>query len=245
VACVLVWVLGSLPILPIPRWLLRWRQRAARVWALGLAAICGMRRSVRGTPPRPPFLLVANHLSYLDVILLLTWLDGIFVAKREMRSWPLLGPLAHLAGTIWVRREVRRDAVRVLDEMDEALARGDGVMLFPEGTTSDGSGILPLRPALLDWAAREQFPVHFAALSYRTPAGQPPASRVLSWWGTMPFGAHLVNLLRLSRFDALVEFGATPVRAPTRAELAARLREALLERFTPSGGAAPAGTGQV
>ena len=192
-----------------------------------------MRRLARGTPPEPPFVLVTNHLSYLDILLLHSTVRGVFVAKLEMRTWPLLGLMAHLTGTIWLNREVRRDAVRALDRIGAAVSRGDGVILFPEGTTSSGEGLLPMKSALLDWAAREQFPVHCGAITYRTGPGAPPASQVLCWWGDMTFGSHLMNLLRLRRFDGIVEFAPEPITAPTRGELTRRLAEAITGRLVP------------
>jgi 1-acyl-sn-glycerol-3-phosphate acyltransferase len=229
----LLWALVNLVLLPVPRARVRWRHRVVGTWARGLGWMIGMRCRVIGVPPSAPFFLVSNHLSYVDIILLYTCLDGVFIAKREMRHWPVLGPLANLFGTIWVNREVRRDAVRVLDLIDEAVARGDGVVLFAEGTTSSGDGLLPMRPALFDWAAREQHPVHCASLTYRTPSDSPPAHLVLCWWGKMPFGPHLMNLLRLPRFEATVEFAATPVTAPTRGELAERVQTEIARRFVP------------
>lgn len=231
----LVWALVNLLLLPIPRSRVRWRHRVVRTWARGIARMIGMRRRVIGLPPRAPFFLVSNHLSYIDIILLYTCLDGVFIAKRQMRHWPVLGPLANLFGTIWVNREVRRDAVRVLDLIDEAIARGDGVILFAEGTTSSGEALLPMRPALFDWAAREQYPVHCASLTYRVPSDLPPARLVLCWWGEMPFGPHIMNLLRLRRFEATVEFAAAPIMAPTRGELAARVQAEIARRFVPVG----------
>lgn len=198
-----------------------------------MCRLLGMRRSILGHAPRAPFLLVTNHLSYLDILLLHASAYGVFIAKREMRSWPLLGPLAQLTGTIWVKREVRRDAVRVLDLIDEAIARGDGVMLFPEGTTSSGAAVMPMKPALLDWAAREQYPVHYAAITYRTPPGAPPAELALCWWGAVKFGTHVMGVLRMKRFDAVVDFAAEPITAPTRGVLAERLQRAIAERFVP------------
>ncbi len=228
-----IWMLGSLLSLPVPRARLFWRHFSERHWARGLCRLAGMRRQLIGRPPRAPFLLVTNHLSYLDILLLFSYVDGVFVAKRDMRSWPLLGPLAQLAGTIWVKREVRRDAVRVLDQIDEAIARGDGVLLFPEGTTSNGAGLLPMKPALLDWAAREQYPVHYAAITYRTARHAPPPELAICWWGTMAFATHLWTVLRLRNFDAIVEFGAAPVLAPTRGALAEQLQREIAARFVP------------
>lgn len=232
-ALTLLWAIANLPLLAFPRTKVRWRHRVVGTWARGLALILGMRRRVIGIPPRAPFFLACNHLSYVDIILLYTCIDGVFIAKRQMRHWPVLGPLANLFGTLWVNREVRRDAVRVLDLIDEAIARGDGVVLFAEGTTSSGEALLPMRPALFDWAAREQYPVHSASLTYRTPSNTPPARLVLCWWGEMPFGPHLLNLCRLKRFDATIEFGAAPITAPTRGELAERVQTEITARFVP------------
>lgn len=192
-----------------------------------------MRRQAIGTPPGAPFLLASNHLSFLDILLLLTWLDGVFVAKHEMRSWPLLGPLAGVTGTIWLNREVRRDALRVLEKVGEAIARGDGVILFPEGTTSSGAVLLPMKSALFDWAARERYPVHCAAVTYRTPPGSAPAGAALSWPSGVTFGRHLMTVLRLKRFDAIVDFSADPVVASSRGEVAARVQAAIARRFVP------------
>ena len=229
----LLWAVGHLLLLPFPRARVRWRHRVVGTWARGFAAVLGMRRTILGTPPRAPYFLVSNHLSYVDIILLYTCLDGVFIAKSEMRRWPVLGPLAQLFGTVWLNREVRRDAVRVLDLIDQAIARGDGVILFAEGTTSSGQALLPMRPALFDWAARKQFPVHYVALTYRTPPGAPPAHMAVGWWGEMPFGAHLLNLCRIRGFEATVDFGPVPLPGGTRGELAHQAGKAIGERFVP------------
>lgn len=227
-----LWALGSLMTLLFPRARVRWRHRVVRTWARALAAILRLRVTTTGTPPEAPFFLVANHLTYLDIILLYTRVDGVFIAKQQMRHWPVLGPLAHLFGTIWVKREVRRDAVRVLDLIDEAISRGDGVILFPEGTTSAGNALLPMRPALFDWAAREQYPVHHVAVSYRTEAAV-PAHLVVGWWGAMPFVSHAWDLCRLRRVEGSLDFGRESVLAATRGELAERVERAISARFVP------------
>jgi 1-acyl-sn-glycerol-3-phosphate acyltransferase len=229
----LLWTLVNFLLLPFRRARVRWRHRVVGTWARGFAAVLGMRRTVIGTPPRAPYFLVSNHLSYMDIILLYTCLDGVFIAKSDMRRWPVLGPLANLFGTVWVNREVRRDAVRVLDHVEEAIQRGDGVILFAEGTTSSGQALLPMRPALFDWAARKRFPVHYAALTYRTPPEAPPAHLAVGWWGEMPFGPHLLNLCRIRGFEATVEFGPAPLAGGTRGELAEQAARAIANRFVP------------
>jgi 1-acyl-sn-glycerol-3-phosphate acyltransferase len=234
----LIWAPVSLVMLLFPRARVRWRHRIVRTWARAVTSILNVRISTTGLAPSAPFFLVANHLTYLDILLLYTRVDGVFIAKREMRHWPLLGPLAHLFGTIWVKREVRRDAVRVLDLIDEAIARGDGVILFAEGTTSAGRTLLPMRPALFDWAAREQYPVHYAALSYRTEPGV-PADLVVGWWGAMPIVGHAWNLARLRGMEGSIAFGPEPLTAPTRGELATRVERAIADRFVPLAAAEP------
>jgi 1-acyl-sn-glycerol-3-phosphate acyltransferase len=112
---------------------------------------------------------------------------------------------------------------------------GRGVVLFAEGTSSDGSRVLPLRPALLDGAARSGWPVYAATLSYRTGPGDPPAAEVLCWWGDMTFLPHLAGVCRLRRSHARVAFSERPVRADDRRALASQLHRELTLSFVPSG----------
>jgi 1-acyl-sn-glycerol-3-phosphate acyltransferase len=188
----------------------------------------------RGAAPTTPFFMVTNHLSYLDVPLLASGLDATFVAKREVRSWPLFGPVAHAIGHIFVDRDVPRDAIRAGERMRAAFQAGNGVVLFAEGTSSDGQQVLPLRTALLDWAAHDQVPVATATLGWRSDPRDPPAGEVLCWWGEMAFLPHLWRVCSLRPCYAFVTFGAV-VREPERRRLAASLHHALSERFTPSG----------
>lgn len=230
----LVWLGGRLLTTGSAARQLRWRHRFLRGWSRGVARLFGMRITISGQPPEAPFFLVSNHLSYMDIILLYTCLDCVFIAKQDMRRWPAIGFLAHAMSTIWVNRESRRDAVRVLHEIDRAVGSGDGVVLFPEGTTSAGEGMLPLKAALLDWAARREYPVHCAVIRYRTADAAPPAHLAVSWWGDMPFGPHAVALARLRRFDAEVTFLPNPVRAVERTALAEMAREQMLRHFVPT-----------
>lgn len=211
------------------------RQGAVRRWASGVLRILQIRVTASGPRPAPPFLLVSNHLSYLDVILLASLVDTVFVAKREVRRWPLFGSAANAIGCIFVDREAPRDAPRVGEAMRDAYRAGHGVALFAEGTSSEGAGVLQLRSALLEWPAGENLPVHTAALSYHTGPGDPPASHALCWWGDMTFLPHLAGVCRLGPSEARVVFGAVTVSATDRKDLARITRSAILADFTPSG----------
>ncbi|HEU5153710.1 MAG TPA: lysophospholipid acyltransferase family protein [Gemmatimonadales bacterium] len=202
-------------------------------WARGVERILSVRVDPIGLPPKAPFFLVANHLSYLDVVILAARLEAVFVAKQEVADWPVLGGLASLMDTIFVDRNAPRDAIRVMGRLEAAVAAGDGVVLFAEATSSPGSDVLPFRPALLEWAARHEYPVYHASLSYRTPEGSAPAHLAVCWWGDMTFGSHLVSLAALPRIHATVAFGEEPIKETDRRRLAEQLHEAVRERFVP------------
>jgi len=232
VACYLAWFAAGIGPGATPR-----RRRVVRGWARRLARILQIRISASGPAPEPPFLLVANHLSYLDVIVLAGLVDCVFVAKREVRRWPLFGPAARAIGCIFVDRDAPRDARRAGTAIRDAIRAGHGVVLFAEGTSSDGSSVLDFRPALLEWPARDHQPVHTVALSYHTSPADPPASHALCWWGDMTFLPHLAGACRLGPSEARVVFGRTTVSAPDRRSLARAARAALLADFIPSGSA--------
>ena len=226
----ILWGGGTLVLLPAADAGRRWRLASFRHWASGVAWLLGMRRVVEGAPPADaPFILVTNHVSYMDIILLASIVPGVFVAKREVRSWPVWGIFAGAMRTIFVDRERRRDAIRVSDQIHEALTRGDGVILFPEGTSTDGQEVRPLKPALLEVAARHGYPVHYARVAYRTPPGAPPAHLAVCWWGDMEFGSHFVELCRLPGFQATVTFGKHPIVERDRKALAQKLHRALTQ----------------
>jgi 1-acyl-sn-glycerol-3-phosphate acyltransferase len=183
-----------------------------------------MRITVEGVPPKPPFLLVSNHLSYADIVLLATQVDCVFVAKRDVRSWPILGLIIESMGTIFIDRTSRRDVMRVNEQIDRALQAGDGVVLFAEGTSSPGARVLPLKPSLLNLVARKNHPVSYASITYSDPA--------VCWYGDMTFADHFFDLLKLPHFEATLVFGDVPVQETDR-KLARHLHQRIEEKFTP------------
>ncbi|MEW6299088.1 MAG: lysophospholipid acyltransferase family protein, partial [Thermodesulfobacteriota bacterium] len=204
-----------------------------RRWARRVAALFGLRVRVRGTPPPAPCLLVANHLSYLDILVLATQMDIVFVAKAEVARWPVIGFLGRAAGTVFIDRARKRDLPRVIQAMTDALRRGQRVAFFPEGTSSAGALVLPFHSPLFEAAVRAGVPVRYASLTYRTTCDVPPASRAVCWWGDMTFARHLYALLQLSGVRATVSFGRDAVEAGNRKRLAARARTAVMRLFSP------------
>lgn len=211
----------------------RWRARVQQLWSRGVCRILGVHVDVLGQPPQRACLLAANHLSYLDVVVLGALVPCAFVAKSEIARWPVLGFLARSFGTLFVERENRRALPGLGQRLRTRLARGETLVLFPEGTSTAGSEVLPFRPALLAPAVALGLPVAYAALHYSTPAAERPAAEVVCWWGDMTFGAHVLGLLRLERIQARVHFGSEALAGPDRKALAVRLRSAVVERLQP------------
>ena len=194
-----------------------------RAWARGIAAVIGLHIRVEGRPPRAPFVLVANHLGYIDIVTLMAHAPGVFVSRGDVAGWPVLGTLAKAADTIFIDRALRRDVVRVNALIDAVLQRGLGLMMFPEGTSSSGEQVLPFRSSLLEPAVALGRPVSHATLAYRTGPGHGPAREAVAWWGDMTFPDHFWALLQLPRIDATVRFGDAPLSGDDRHELSRAL----------------------
>lgn len=205
-----------------------------RYWSSGVLLVLGIRKELRGVVPQKPFLLVTNHLGYLDILVLGSITGATFVSRADVQRWPGIGVLAAGVRTIFLTRENRRDLIRVEKEIEDRLEGGGSVIIFPEGTSTAGESVYPLKPGLLRSATRLGHPVHFAALSYRTGPQDPPARESLCWWGDMSFWNHFVGLCSLRRPTAVVNFGPQPVTGLSdRKELALRLQQEISSRFEP------------
>jgi 1-acyl-sn-glycerol-3-phosphate acyltransferase len=161
-----------------------------------------------GSPP-PRGLVVSNHLSYLDVVVLAATMPCSFVATSEIERWPVFGAAARSAGTIFLVRANHANAMVVAQEMERRLTIQVPVVLFPEGTSTDGSRVLRFHSRLIDPAVAAAAPVTPVTLRYS--AGVSVDERELSWVGDVPFLPHLWKTLGTPSLQAEVRFGAPRV----------------------------------
>lgn len=176
--------------------------------------LTGLRLRVRGQPCAGGALLYAsNHVSYLDIPVLGSLLDASFIAKAEVKSWPLIGFIGRLTGTVFVRRHAA-GAKRQRDEIADRLARGDNLILFPEGTSTDGAGVAPFRSSLfgvIDHAdARAALLIQPVSLTYtRCADGTPlqgPARALYAWFGNAALLPHFKRVMGMRGAEVVVSF---------------------------------------
>lgn len=211
----------------------RWRNRIIRLFAIASIRIIGLKLTIKGTPPEPPFFLTTNHLSYVDILPLWCSVKGTFIAKSEIKLWPFFGLACKSLGVLFIDRRNGRDIIRVNKRISERHNARQGIILFPEGTTSCGAEVLPFNPPLLFYPARNELPVHHASLSYQTDDPQRPAHHHVCWWGDMTFFDHLFNLMKLKSFKATITFGEKPITCTDRKELADQLQKEIIKNFNP------------
>lgn len=171
-------------------------------------------------------LLVCNHLSYLDILVLSALTPCVFVAKREVKHWPVFGWFAMLAGTVFVHREQRAQAAQAVDEIEAALQTGAVVVLFPEGTSSGGKTVLPFKSSLLAPVARHAHSVTAGLLQYEL--GDGDVSEEVCYWKDMTLVPHLINLCSKRAVRASVQLNALREGGTDRKQLARRLHAEVL-----------------
>ena len=196
-------------------WLHRWSRRIMRLLSVSL--------EVRGTPPASG-MIVANHLGYLDTFVLSAVVPCVFVAKREIADWPVFGICGRCCGTVFVDRERRAGVGPAAEQMRAALGDGVVVVLFPEGTSSDGSGVLPFKPALFAPAVALACPVIATALAYTLRDGS-AADEIC--WSDQSLPAHAFNLLGKRTIGAQLSFAAPRSAGADRKALARELHAAV------------------
>ena len=142
------------------------RMRRVGRWSAQMLRLLGIALDSRGTPRTGATLVVANHVSWLDILAVNAVHPVRFVSKADVRRWPLLGYLVACGGTLFIERERKRDALRVVHQVAEALIAGHTVAVFPEGTTGDGAALLPFHANLLQAAIATGTPVQPVALRF-------------------------------------------------------------------------------
>lgn len=211
------------------------RNAAMAFWSRGASIILNIRIKKIGDAPKAPFILVLNHLSYLDIIPVFLYTDCTFVAKKEVKSWPLLGKMIASMGVIFVDRGRKRDVVRVNHLLSKNLNNKQGIVLFPEGTSSGGKQVLPFRSPLLEFPASQTLPVHAASIKYETTAADEPAEESVCFFGKRdPFLKHIIKMAKNKKIYCTIRFGEQPVHDQDRKKLAARLHEEVSVIFEPT-----------
>ncbi len=174
---------------------LRFRRR----WLQKVPRRLGLQMTMEGEPYSGPCLYVANHISYIDPIGILMYVDAKIVAKAEIANWPLVGYSASITGTIFVKREHKDSRSSAAQAVREALMRNESILVFPEGTTSEGPLTLPFRPRTFEAAEAADIPVQPVALFYEDPS--------VAYIGDDQFLSHFISLSQKKSVQGHIAFG--------------------------------------
>jgi lyso-ornithine lipid O-acyltransferase len=186
-----------------------WLQQSAS----GVLKSLGIKWAMEGHPPACG-LVVSNHLSYLDVPIFNSAMACFFVAKMEVGGWPVFGKVARSGGTIFVDRSSLASAMSVAEQMTERLKLPVPVLLFPEGTSTDGAEVLRFHSRLIDPATSTGTPITAAAIRYELEDGI--AERELCWYGDESFATHLWKVFGVKSFSAHLYFGEPQIYTDRR-----------------------------
>ena len=184
-----------------------------QVWSQQLLALAGVHLRVVGQPPLTgPVMLVANHISWLDIPVMHAARHCRFVSKSDVKGWPLIGTLATAAGTLYIERSSRCDALRMVRSMQEALERGEVLAVFPEGTTGDGRAMLPFHANLIQAAVAAQSPVQPVGLRFADRATG-ATSFAPSYIGDETLVGSIWRTLCAPPIEAVVQYGPAELPA--------------------------------
>jgi 1-acyl-sn-glycerol-3-phosphate acyltransferase len=219
------------------------RHALNRAWSLKMLRLCGMRLVVHNDGARLDrgALVVANHISWIDIYVINAWRPTPFVSKAEIRNWPLVGWLAQQLDTVFIQREKRSDAKRIMHELADRLSAGELMCVFPEGTTSNGLALLPFHANMFQAAVSASAPVQPLCIMYEDAQGR--QSTAPAYIDDLSLADSLNLLLRGGPLTAHVYVGAPlapgadrrTLAAEAEAVIAATLRE--MQSGTASAGA--------
>ncbi|HVV79894.1 MAG TPA: lysophospholipid acyltransferase family protein [Pseudolabrys sp.] len=239
----------SLPLMIALQWLLSairsplWGPCSVAYYRL-LTRLLRIRIITNGTQVTGrPVLLVSNHVSWVDIVVLAAVSPMVFVAKREVASWPLIGAAAKVQKVVFVDRVRRQQTPETNKEMAQRLAEGHPVVLFAEGTSSDGTRVLPFRSALIgaveaacNGAGLGEVTLQPMSICYTAQRGLPTARNdqpIVAWYGDLDFFPHFAGFIRRGVVDVTVSFGdAVACRADTDRKLLAKELEGKVRQMT-------------
>jgi len=207
-----------------------WDPHRRAVWQQRFAArlLKVMRFSVdaHGQPEEGSF-IAANHQGYMDILVMASLTPQVFLSRKDVGDWPFIGRFVKMAGTLFIDRSRRSEVSNQEDGFSRAIACKVGMTVYLEGTSTDGSEILPFKSSLLQPVVKNQWKVTPAYIRYECDGGDPAMD--VCWWGDMTFGSHLLKLLNLKSIQATIVFG--PARSPgkDRKALAKELHADVLE----------------
>jgi 1-acyl-sn-glycerol-3-phosphate acyltransferase len=213
---------------------------SVRLWARACLRILGLKIDVHrlsGDLQATRRLLVSNHQSYLDTVVIASVFPTLFVAKTEVSRWPLFGWLSKLGGTIFVNREDARSGVRCAYRVSRALRDGVNVHVFPEATTGDGSTVLPFNGLFFASAVRSQASALPLTIKFQSVNGRPMDRETLDlvcWYGEMDFARHFWKLLNIESVEVslMINEPIKPARAQRAKVLAQAAHESIFRNFT-------------
>jgi 1-acyl-sn-glycerol-3-phosphate acyltransferase len=218
-----------------------WRAKAnagsTMLWSRAMCCILGIQVVKNGAVRDAGGFIVCNHISYLDIFVLGSLMPSAFLSKQEVRGWPLLGWLALLGGTIFVNRESKREALNTMIDIEQKIDSGIAVIIFPEGTTSDGREIKSFKSTFFKVPATRNMPVTPVSIRYAH-----PLIDEVAWYGGMELAPHFWKIVGFRRIEALVHF-SSPITEPAdevsrmeaRKRLCARAHESVVEGFNACG----------
>ncbi|HMK57127.1 MAG TPA: lysophospholipid acyltransferase family protein [Dissulfurispiraceae bacterium] len=207
------------------------------MWARAMCLILGIRVRKGGAQSELGGFVVCNHSSYLDILVMGSVRPSSFLAKKEVRGWPLVGWLAILGGTLFINREHKKSAIGAMGAIGRKIDHGVMVVIFPEGTTSDGKSIRMFKSTFFSVPARRNIPVTPVSIRY-------PSELIgtVAWYGGKKLMPHLWHLLGIRRIEASLYFNP-PVSRPVadisavdaRKQLCAQAYESVVQGFGAAG----------
>ena len=214
-----------------------WTPHITQIVCRLILLVIGLRREAEGRPMNERGAVVANHASWLDILVLNAGMRVCFVSKSEVARWPGIGFLARMVGTVFIDRDPRQ-AREQKEHFEQSLLAGQKLLFFPEGTSTDGFRVLPFKSTLFQafFNPRLKPEMHIQPVTVisHAPPGEDP--RFYGWWGDMDFGAHLARVLAVRRQGKVRVICHPPVRVadfPDRKSLAAHLEAVVRSGMPP------------